>query len=226
MHESIRSRRSAWYLALPLLGMAALWHMPVWPLAWALSHFVAITPLEGQETGPQGGILVTDDPGGPILRRLAMVERMEREGTLVAVLGACASAYTLYATLPTACTRPEALWMYHAVRLHKDRVSPTALLYGPQDDPLRLRLESAIDARTPPSLAAWRASIPFEADVWITGADLIDNGWMDACPGAPTPTHTMARARALALSWTDPPGATPTRPFPRRAPTDSPLASR
>lgn len=212
------TRRSVWYLALPLLGMAALWHAPVWPLAWALSHFVAIAPLEGQEIEGDRRILVMDDPEGPILRRLAMVERMERDGTPVAVLGACASACTLYATLPSACTRPEALWMYHAVRLHENRVSPTAAFYGPQEDPLRLRLESAIDARTPAPLAAWRRSIPFEADVWITGADLIENGWMDACTGAPTPPHAMANARALARSWTTPPGAEPLLPFPRNTP--------
>ena len=210
-------RRSVWYLALPLLGMVALWYMPVWPLAWALSYAVDTTPLEGQHLDPNGQLVVLDDPGGPILQRLAMVERMERAGTPVAVVGACASACTLYATLPNACTRPEALWMYHAVRFHEDRVSPTAALYGPEEDPIRLRLEKAIDARTPAPLAAWRASIPFEADVWITGADLIAHGWMEACAGAPTPPEVQARAERLARSWTTPPGAAPALPFPRAA---------
>jgi hypothetical protein len=174
-----------------------IWSIPV--VMGTLESYKAAAgqPAEGQEWSQDGRLVVVEDHGGSVVRRLGQWQRMERDGVEIAVLGLCASACTLALDNPKTCSAPGALWMFH--RAYADEGNPMAI-WGLREA-LGWSMENAIADHYPEALSAWQATIPEGQDVWVTGADLIAAGWVQPCSHIVSDPTQEAKVRALAAEW-------------------------
>lgn len=179
-------------LSLILAGIIAA---PVLVL-WAPAIYVSLGsitgnthPLPGQVMGANGTLTIIADSGGNVAQRMIHARQLRAAEVPVVVEGLCASACTIYLTLPQSCTRPDALWMFHGfVDSPAAAVLPRALASR-----TRQSLLNAWLAQFPRPLAAWMRAIDeqgsAEHEVWLTGAELAQAGWIRTC----NPTHGTDR---------------------------------
>lgn len=210
-------QRSIIALLLGILSIPFLLHHTPHATVAVASRFGDAHPFHGQRFAHNGQLVVEDDYGGAVLARLIQVEKLERTQTPVVVSGICASACTLYLTLPNTCTAPEALWMFHP--LHADPTSSLAAfvtdIFGPRD-PFARTLSRTSMARFPKDLAAWqeRTYLRMSPDDehWLLGQDLIQAGWVAPCFGAGYYSAKHAAAMRTSMSK----GFVNTVPLPQR----------
>lgn len=185
-------------LTLVGLGLFGLFHLPPGLVVWAFALLVGTPTPDGQTMGADGIVHITDDRGGPVVERLAYVLTLERDYTKVVVEGVCASACTLHLPSPGTCSTPDALWMFHPIGYPDGHRSPFAWLG--QQDRMQQRLTDAALHRFPAALEAWQRAIPQGQERWVAGQDLIDAGWIAACPQPGRQSVAWAQKEAARLS--------------------------
>lgn len=71
--------------------------------------------VPGARPAPQSGpYIIEDDGGGNLVAAMVDRDRLARWGGPVEIAGECASACTIFASLPNACLRPESRLAFHA----------------------------------------------------------------------------------------------------------------
>jgi hypothetical protein len=184
---------------LAVLAAVAVWIWAVPVVFGTLESYKASAgqPVEGQEWSQDGTLVVFEDHGGSVVRRIGQWKRMERDGVDIAVLGLCASACTLAIANPRTCTAPGALWMFH--RAYADEGN--AMAFWGLRGALGWSIENAIQGFYPDGFSAWQSAIPEGQDVWVVGADLIEAGWVAPCSNMVADPEQEAKVRALAAEW-------------------------
>lgn len=172
--------------------------------------------MDGQHFDKNGHLLVEQDHGSGVIARLAQVAKLERSATPVTITGVCASACTLYLTLPNSCTTRDALWMFHPLQAPPD--APLARLvsriFG-TNDPFADAITRISMDRFPQALALWQDQLvsrmgPYD-EHWILGQDLLEAGWIRPCT-APS-VYPSDQARLLRTRWSR--GFVPITPLPK-----------
>lgn len=190
----------SWKQAAWILLVAAALCILLMPTALSFLSSYTLGPnktFEGQSWANPQRLDVWMDSGGIAAERMGHVRILARNDVAVHVQGVCASACTFYLALPTTCTHPASLWMFHRVYA-RDRAF---LRWMGRWDPMRWSIERTAEAFYPEGLGAWQAAIPQGQDLWITGAELVEAGWTRTCPEDGTATGALEEAKVLADTW-------------------------
>lgn len=123
-------------------------------------------------------MVVANDPGGSVPDRLALIERLRRDGTRVEITGDyCLSACTLYLGLPRACADPDTIFGFHG---------PGSAVYGIGLTPAAFDHWSRIMARHyPERLRGWYLAVARKRTTGfhsVRGRDLIALGVAECSP--------------------------------------------
>lgn len=142
-----------------------------------LAALIAALALSGcMSAAPQVSwdVVIRDDPGGNVAQRRAQIGEMFFDDRRVMVQGRCASACTMYLVLgpDRVCTTATARWGFHSAR-------------NPKTGQLGEQGTREVVAMYPPRLQQWfwaNAHGKIGADAaWLTGAQMIANGFTGEC---------------------------------------------
>ena len=140
--------------------------------AFWLTLALAMAQLTGAATAQPPVMIVGNDPGGSVPDRLALIERLRRDGTRVEITGDyCLSACTLYLGLPRACADPDTVFGFHG---------PGSAVYGIGLTPDAFDHWSRVMARHyPERLRGWYLSVARKRTTGfysVKGSALIEMG--------------------------------------------------
>lgn len=134
----------------------------------------------GQVWANDSDLLIMNDMGGKLMQRVAHAQWLSDHKKSVHVLGICASACTTYLSVPNVCAAPASLWMFHKgflVSAKTGERKPGNMV----TEHLSWFSTRNLDAPLRRWVRDLDASLTGEQELWVTGQDFIEAGWLRAC---------------------------------------------